>query len=223
METPEVLPQEYDELVEEAAETRRFLDEELHPQFASLKKVFESVFPEFSGSAFKLLSDITYYQGGYPSENSPARGATVAKGILDALFLTKMVGNDQIFKLVGMTLKDHIHPPDDALVLPDKADIKDHWGQVMSTEIPMHRYELLKALLKRAQELQKEICQAADSIKVDAAEKAEKMGILKKSFMKTVSLAAMKKKGKVGQMAEKVEETREAAENLIKAIENLNP
>lgn len=218
------MAEEYGELVDECAETRRFIDEELHSQMKSLKKAFEVFFPEYNGSVFKLVSDLVYYQGGYPGENSPPKAETLGKTVSAALRLLQVLEKDQLQSIIqagGVVTSSQII--EDGPVTDESwKEALDQWGQAMSDKRPKTRNEAFALMIKRAQQLQGEICAAADSIKITAAAEAkEKHGIEKGNFVKAVNIAAIGKKKSRDKMAEKVDEAVDNADNLVQALEPL--
>lgn len=222
----------YEELVQECAEIRRDLDVVLHPIFGSLKKAFEVAWGSlgYTKSDFKRLSDLVYYQGGYPQPDSLPKEVVLADTVAKALELEKYLGRNILRLLledrgITITFTDEVIPKGFIGDLNDKeeASLKDGWaGAGLDGEVPNDRFEVLKRLIDRAQTLQKEICETADTIKVDAAEVAEsEHKIAKGNFVKAVGLAAIKLRRGEGPMLEKIEAIHDAQENMNQALEPL--
>jgi hypothetical protein len=225
--------QEYSDIVSECAETRVDLDTVLHPTFNGLKKAFSILFEDFgyTKSDFKRLSDSVYYQGGYPSLTSPAKEVALADQVSKLLRLQKIAGRTTLIKYFedrGVKIEfvdDFV--PESFLSSFSNDDDKDFTEALQSAGIPTSdivdsRSKMLKVLLDRAQNLQKEICQTADTIKVDAAEEVEtRFKIKRPHFVKAVNLAAVKMRRGEGPMLEKIENLHDSQDNLNQALEPL--
>lgn len=224
---------DYRDIVDECAGTRVDLDTVLHPTFSGLKKAFSILFEDYgySKSDFKRLSDSVYYQGGYPSPDSRAKEAALADQVCKLLNLQHIVGR----KTLARYFEDHgvkiefieNFVPESFLSSFSPDDEKDFLHALQSAGIPESditdkRSDMLQVLLNRAQNLQKEICQTADTIKVDAAEEVESRFKIKKSnFIKAVNLAAVKMRRGEGPMLEKIESLHDSQDNLNQALEPL--
>lgn len=221
----------YEDYVQECAATRRDLDTILHPTYGELKKAFELVFGEhgFGKGDFKRLADMVYYQGGYPSENSPPKEVALADDVARVLHLENILDRDtfkEYLKERGIEVKLTTVVERDgtwSLESDKEDDLKNYLaGAGIQGSPPRMYHEFLNTLVDRALEMQKEICQTADTIKVDAAAEVEtKFKIKKGSFIKAVNLAAVKLRKGEGKMAEKLDEYLEKLENQEEAVEPL--
>jgi hypothetical protein len=223
----------YSDFVDECAQTRVDLDTILHPTFSGLKKAFAILFGDlgYSKSDFKRLSDSVYYQGGYPSPTSPAKEVALADQVSKLLHLQKLSGRTVLlnyFKEMGIKIEfEEDFVPESFLSSFSNEDEEDFVHALESAGIPKSdiidkRSEMLLVLLNRAQQLQKEICQTADTIKVDAAEEVEsRFKIKKPHFVKAVNLAAVKMRRGEGPMLEKIENLHDSQDNLNQALEPL--
>jgi hypothetical protein len=224
------MSESYEDIVQKCAGTRRDLDTILHPTFNELKKAFEIVFSEFGFGKgdFKRLSDMVYYQGGYPSENSPAKEAALADQVASVLKMEYMLGRTNFIEHMnerGISLEIAADLPANVkytLSTDDEKELAEHFAGAGIQGVPDKRLDVLQVLIDRAQELQAEICQTADTIKVDAAEKVEaQFKIQKGSFVKAVSIAAVKLRSGEGKMAEKLDQYLVKLENQESAVEPL--
>lgn len=219
----------YEEIVSECAETRRDLDVVLHPQFNALKKAFKIFFERhgFIGSDFKRLSDLVYYQGGYPSPTTPAKEQVLADQVASALKLEDAIGREVLRKLLaerGIKIEFIEWIGSDVTLSDDETkELADASGEAGIDNLSTtNAHEALKTLVDKAQKLQATICQTADTIKVEAAAVVEeKFKIKKSNFVKAVNLAAVRLKRSQGVMEEKVDQLEENLENLQDAIEPL--
>jgi hypothetical protein len=216
---------EYEQLVEGSATIRVELDEVLHPMFGKLKGAFKAAYG-LDGKWLKLLSDLVYYQGGYPSENSPPKEEDLADRVSMALKLEDAVNRSDLKRLLAERgVKVEIDQPIEKGPMFDACveEAREQWkGTGIAGEMPLDRGELLDALLARSQKLQGEICRQADLIKVDAADEAEKeRGIKKKNFVKTVKLAAIEMRRDAEKMLEALAKIREDSENFNEAVRPL--
>ena len=219
------MTENYEKLVAESSETRRDIDIILHPQFNALKKIFELLYPGYKKSDFKRLSDLVYYQGGWPSPTTPPKEETLADTIAAALKLEEAIDRDVLVKLlkqrgVSVTLIDVPPPNEYNLSSEEEETLKQCIGEAdVEGVFPKERNEGLKKLIERAQELQAEICQQADLIKVDAAAVAEeKYKIKKPNFVKAVGLGSVKLRAGEDKMAEKLKKMLDGVDNVHAAV-----
>ena len=220
----------YEDTVQECSETRRDLDVVLHPTFKHLKKAFSLIFAGdgMNGTDFKRLSDFTYYQGGYPSPDSPAKESSLAFQIANVMRLEELLEKRNFSSYLGaegVSVEYVKRPGEDYFISDDDlSKLTEAWqGGGIDSEIPAKKSEALKLLLERAQSLQSEICQTADTIKDTGVEVEDKFKIKKGNFIKAVGLAALRLKKGDGAMGEKVDDAIDNAENLIAAVQPLLP
>lgn len=190
----------YKELLTEAADMRVNINNEMWPQFKDLAARFKALFGNygFKPGDFKLISDLVYYQGGWPTENTKAKEQALAEKVATALKLEKAIGRETLRMLLeeqGVTVEAVAAVGDDS------------------------SRQQLKDMVDAAQRLQKEICEAADSIKEDMAERAKsEFSIEPKNFIKAVNIAAVGDRDKI---REKVEAVEKSVANLDAAMEPL--
>lgn len=199
---PEAKPT-YLELLEKCAATRADIDERLHKRYNEIKKAFEEVFPEYKGIDFKRFVDLVYYQGGYPSPNSPPKEEDLADLVSKSLQLERAYGRTTLEELLeerGVTVKV------DASTVP-KSSKQIQW---------------LKTNVKECLGLQAEICSLANSIKKTGAKTAKTtFKIDRDNFIKAVKIAAIGKRKGIKTKDKKVIEAYEKGANLVDAIEPL--
>lgn len=221
--------QTYEDYVLRSGEAKRDLEVVYNPIFKHLKTAFSIMFSseDFSGADFKRLSDMRYYQGGYPSPNTPPKEHALARQVAAIITLEDCVEKREFVAFLGtMGISCEQKKPVSADYLVSKDDekkLREAWeGAGIDKEIPTDRKEALKLMLDRAQNLQKEICEVSDSIRVNAAEEVEdKFKIRKPAFLKAVSLTAVKLRRGEGIMGEKLDAVVDSAENLIDAVQFL--
>lgn len=222
--------QTYKDIVEECATTRVDLDTILHPTFGALKTVFHLLFEDYGYTKgdFKRLSDSVYYQGGYPSPTSPAKEYAQAESIGKLLQLHNLIGRKTMIGYledfgVSVTFTTDFIPKEFLSAFSPDNDKKfaEACGEA-GIEIEDDRVGMLQALVDRAQQLQKEICNTADTISVEAAEIVEaQFKIAKPNFIKAVGLAATRQRRGEGVMLEKIENMNDGMDNLTQALEVL--
>lgn len=218
----------YEDILTECAETRRDLDVVYHPTFGNIKKAFAIIFGSsgFTGAEFKGLSDLVYYQGGYPNPDSKPKAQDLGDRVAKLLLLEEIAGKSQLQDVLaqhGIKITiDTTFEEEYRSSLSDKEDkkLRNAWeGAGIDAGIPASRFEALTLLLERSQNLQKYICQQADTIKVDAAEQVESaFKIAKPNFIKAVGLAALKLRKGEGPVAEKIDDIEDRHQNLEDAL-----
>lgn len=224
------MSEKYEDLVEECVETRTYIDDILHPRYSELKKAFESLF-NLDAKVFKRVNDLIYYQGGYPSENSPAKAEALADDIASALMVFDFIGNSQLKRLLekrGININISSNPLLLTLNIPD-----EKWNEVIGVlgvgyvthEEKRNSLEILQQMIKEAQDLQGQICSKADSIKIEGAEIAEKdHKVDKPNFLKAVQLGSFLRRKGSEKAREKIDAVLEQADSLhdaLKPIVNL--
>lgn len=221
----------YEDKIQEAADQKRDQSVVLTPTFNHIKKAFAQIFElaGFAGTDFKRLSDFTYYQGGYPSPDTPPKESNLAYQIAQIIKLEHSLGKTlflDYMRTYGVDVKDIIVTEIDEdfkmATKDDEADLRKNWmGAGIDQSIPTKRSEALKLLLDKAQKLQGEICGVNDFVNAVSEDVEDKFGIQKGNFKKAVNLAVIKMKRGPGVMGEKLDSVVDSAENLIKAVEPL--
>jgi hypothetical protein len=224
----------YEDYILESAETRRDLDVVLTPIFGSLKKAFGVIFGSegFTKSDFKRYSDLVFYQGGYPKPDSLPKAAVLAKMVATLLKLEAAADKDQLSRLLGdhgITVEITSAIPDgfSQTTLTDKEakELRQGWeGAGIDVPVPSSRQEALLLMLDKAHNIQGEIIEQSDAIKVSAAEKVESLFKIKKTnFMKAVGLASVRLRKGEGKMQEKMDDVHDQIANLEDALKPLSP
>lgn len=222
----------YEDKIQEAADQKRDADVVLSPTMNHLKKAFSAIFGDagFNGSDFKRLSDFMYYQGGYPSPDTPPKESNLAYQVAQIIKLEVLLEKDGFLKYmntygVDVCIREmEVKSPDDDYKLSkdDEKDLLKHWqGAGIDQSIPGKRSEALRLLLDKGQKIEGELCETKDFLKELSETVEEKFGIRKSNFMKAVQLAVIKMKKGEGAMGEKLDAVVDGAENLIKAVEPL--
>lgn len=221
----------YEDIINECAETRRDLDVVLHPIYGYLKKVFEITWSSvgFTKSDFKRYADMVYYQGGYPRPDSLPKAQVLADQVAAMIKLEEYAGKHQfadLLKARGIVVGNSESPEAEyrgALTDKEEKALKEAWeGAGIDKDINNDRFEILEILIDKAMKIQKTICEQADTIKVDAADMVESTFKIKKShFIKAVGLATVKLRKGEGAMAEKVDDIIDNNANLEDAIKPL--
>lgn len=225
------MAKKYESIIDECAQTRYELDTVLHPTFGQLKKAFKLLFESFgyNGADFKKLSDLVYYQGGYPNPETLPKEEQLANAVSRALKLEDALGRETLQKLLKQRGIEVAIKQDDEITGTyqlnprDSKKLEKYWRLAeIGGAVPDTRGTVLKKLIDRAQELQSTICAEADTIKVDAAAVVEEAFKIKKpNFVKAVGLAAVKLRKGEGKMTEKLDDLLEGIENLEEAVEPL--
>lgn len=205
----------YEEKLAQSSQTRFDINEFHSPIFRNLTKIFKFATKE-PPKKFKLISNMIYYQGGYPRSNSLAKITELLNTFITTYYYFSILGHE---KQIEKRLKDF-----GITITIDKEKLKDYpysiepkkykqfykaWKFVFGDEeAPKTVNKLLHLLLDKALEEQKTICQMSDSIKIDDAELVEKECEVKKStYVKAVGLSYKQLKNKpVDKDLKKIEE-----------------
>lgn len=165
---------------EEAVEIRKELNGVLWKDYAALKVVFGAIFGE-SPSLLKTLSDMNYYTGGYPSPDSPSRISSFTKrfGIIAKYYalldrLPELNSHLAEFGIHVQPLEtSQIHISREGLNGKKVSKSLDRAIRVFGFNYIDDPKEMLEWFLEQTHDLQGEICQKADAIKIDLFAKAE--------------------------------------------------
>lgn len=200
-----------EELLEQGADLRLHLDETLWPEFRAAYKVFKATFGERAAN-MKLLSDMVYYQCGYPLPSSRPKAEVLGKRAAQAFRLLYNIGREEDlnkwFRELGLEVKvvDERKARLKCLTSkPSKEAIKFR----NEYELPAPKWEarsVLQWLVDFTCKKQATICQTANVIKKDLYSKALQQlhaPLRKGHFKETVALRARSKR--VGRHVESVE------------------
>jgi len=193
------------------------------PTMRDLRKLFTNAFSE-EGSDFTTLKDMLYYQGGWPTENTPPRMENLFKKVRIiakySTFLAIEHEFDQYCKQFGVVVTPMGNPEDhlECSGFEDSTKFNTEWNEIFAGNPPPTKKEILQKLLKCAMDTQGEICECADQIKLDHGEKVENECRMSQGiFSKSVNLKVKKDKG--GDIDDQVQA---ALEQHIIAEEALN-
>jgi hypothetical protein len=204
----------------EAVEIRQELNNVLWKDFDALKTVFDALFSE-TGGFLKKLSDLNYYTGGYPGENTPAKVdsmfTSVGRVAQYYAALRNLEGLNDLLRPYGVRLEATAETVrmDPALLNADDKKLSKALKRVKD------RYddfdvrtasaaETIEWFLEKTHVLQGVICSRADEIKEDIFDRVSVINgdIDKGGFMSAVNRYAAKKT--------KVEQGKDV-ENLVAA------
>lgn len=195
--------------------------------FYNVKKMFDTVWPDHSGH-FKVVNDWIYYLGGgWPKDDSKGRMEQALDHFATAYIFLTIAGRGKMvedhLRKYGISVRldgDMIDAQIFNLTKTQKESIKKFWDKTFPGEqMPKNSVELLTILINKGQELQREICQLADKVKIGLVKQAELQCDIKKSnFMQCVTLQKLNrpkkekrfKKAKTRVMEEKVQNLSDA-------------
>jgi hypothetical protein len=190
----------YDAIVADSVKTRREINEVHWAKMNDLSKRFQDL-TGLNHKDFQLAKNAIYYQGGWPSPNTKPRVETAVANFAQLCRVLQYLGRDQQLKecFEQFGLKVEVTP-------------------IASTPTPM-----VQTIMDEAVALQRVICQMADSIKIDAADKIEKnCEVLKPHFLTNVKILAKKGKGsKIERDVEAFQLTTESATSIVEKIKVL--
>lgn len=186
----------------EAVEIRQELNNVLWKDYQNLQIVFEALYGE---NLLKKISDANYYQGGYPSENSPPRIESISKSIAQVAKYFALLGRldevNTVLKEYGLRIESF----EDAVqynpsgVNENKKKIERALKKVRDKysdfEVLDDKQAMLEWFLEKTKNLQGVICSRADEIKIEIFGKVELLDntIDKTGFTSAVNIAAAKK------------------------------
>jgi hypothetical protein len=152
---------------------------------------------------YKLIHDMNYYKGGYPKEETPPKLHTFLNKFIVVVKWFQFMGwfekIDKYLREAGISIVITM-PIEDGEIFQDyKGNSKDSkkfikaWSRIYPEQEPETKFKTVRAVmdecLERSYDIQKDICDLADSIKIDAAGNVEsECEILKPHFMKAVVL-----------------------------------
>jgi hypothetical protein len=157
-----------------AVEIRKELNGVLHKDYKSLRVVFGALF-DVNPSVLKMISDFNYYMGGWPSPDSPSRISkfvenfgTLAKyysaiGRLDEINELLIPFGFEISPVVESNITVKIDNLNGKVVLKHLKRIVTNYDFKATPDAK----DMIEWFLKTTHDLQAEICQKADKIKID--------------------------------------------------------
>ena len=171
---------------------------------------------------FKQINDLIYYQGGYPSENSPAKIDELIDDVAATFEFFELMNNDQFVKgLSSHGLKiEWISKKPTSYNKPNIEKLAEETGFIVESGDFSTPEKAFMTLINHGQELQGEICAHADIIKLTkAAEVQAECNVKKNHFVKSVKLKAnaMKVEEEL-KRKEKLEKNKTSAKNSAEAF-----
>lgn len=201
-------------------------------EFNVLKKYFDSIFPLYKGN-FKAISDWIYYLGGgWPKENSKGRMEEALDKFSTAyIFLTlidKQNIADNYLNKYGIKVSiesKNLEKIKFDLTKKTISKFQNTWKNIFNDNktFPSNSIDLIKLLIVKSQELQKDICDLADMIKIDIADEVKDIcDLSKRNFLQCVSLGKLNIKEKQKRFQKKKKEViKERVHELHEAIKNI--
>jgi hypothetical protein len=183
----------YKEELEKCAKIRHEINEEHWKDMDDLKCLFKQIFEERDDNDYILIKNLRYYQGGYPSENTPSRLHSMLDKFIKAILYYYFLGNtdaSDYLKAAGIEIK--VSKPIDNLKIDVKklpAWFQEKWSDQIKEDIPDNTKEFFDVLLTQGEQVQSIICNLADEIKVNEAPKVEEQCKVKKPhFINSVNM-----------------------------------
>lgn len=225
---------QYKELLEKHGLTRHKLDHDLWRRYHAVRQVFALTYAVPRKLCdFKFMADLDYYEGGYPLPSSPAKLDVFVRQVATTFLMWSMLGRtDDLNKRLAVfgcrlvDTKDNHWPKPTCALKRIPLDAKGQkkvaraWKRAFGDKaMPTKDADFLGALLAEAEKLQHEICQLADTIKINGADEAKaKHGIEKGNFKLAVTIEASKlaQKKRKDSLLSKVKDKR--IKNLTRAI-----
>jgi len=144
-------------------------------------------------SDVKLASDLNYYRGGWPNEDTPPLTETIGRKFASAIRMLAWGGDPEVYQAFLAEFKKHgITITVDEVVgtnaLSERALEKiaakmERYGSNADVEMALEKAggvaasELARHVIKSCNRLQKEICENADAVKIEKGDLAEAAGI----------------------------------------------
>jgi hypothetical protein len=222
-----------DTVLAQSVEIRKEITAEGWHKYGRFAYLFQQIFGD-DRNILKAITDLHYYQGGWPSENTPAR--------LDTL-LHKFGQTYQYFEVLGRTsdINDFLHSNYGIKISRTKQmPVKIVKGAFEENLVKKYMKELgvkytakqtpaqiLSGMISECMELQGFICEKADQIKIENYGKVNQIiKVEKGQFSKTVNLKARKqnlleKKKSPTRVKEKVEDISGQAENFVTILKKV--
>lgn len=176
---------------------------------------------------FKLISDMFYYDGGYPSENSEPKLDVLIRNFAKLYKYFKLIENNDIDEKlkkykINISIDENEFKNEEFTNKNEKySEFIELWKEIdpSKTDI-LNKKFIINTLLDRAHEKQQTICQLADTIKIDDANIIkEKCEIVKPAYIKAVNLKYKKMLEKpLDKDIENIEKNVESIQEVIKNI-----
>jgi hypothetical protein len=225
----------YVDKVDECSKVRREINDDLYKKGMNPLQKIAFYLCGISPREYKQIHDMNYYKGGYPNEDSPPKLHVFLDKFIAIIKWFQFLGwfdrIDSYLKKAGITItiaepiiNEEIHED----YKHDKKDYKKFihaWTQLYPEQEPSNKFgtvfDVMNECLERSYDLQKDICDLADSIKIDGAKVVEtECEILKPYFTKAVMLKYKEtKNAKRGRDIKKdLQEVKSGIANLEDAI-----
>lgn len=195
------------EKIENSAQIKFEIDEDLKKKMNELKKSFENIF-DIEKKFFNKYKDIKYYTGGYPSESSPPKIDSMIEPISELLYLFEFVNDTQLkdkFKSLGINISFD-------------ENIENKYTNDTMTRNQM--IEMFNILVNDALVLQSDICLKSDEIKINNFEDINNFVDIDKSVYNTLVNVYYRqlKELEIDKIREKIKKSKESfelAESII--------
>jgi len=205
--------------VSECAETRLDI-ENLQLEFRDLGEAFKGL-TAHTRRAFKNASNVIYYQGGWPSADTPPRYQTLAHGLVETLAVLRLVGASQFERYLndlGVTFE-----PKSPVGVRVTKSLEESLAnsRVSYTDAPEDAEEGCRWLMARAQGVQKRVCELSDKVKDEAATVEEAHGVSRTAFMRAVGAKKLELSKGRSDMVVKIDEVLEqieATDELLRSV-----
>jgi hypothetical protein len=213
----------YKDTVEACSELRVTINEDLYKNGMNI--VADLAENMMEKKQFHLIHRMNYYQGGYPSENSPPKLHVVLDAFINVIKFYDLLGkHDEVSDYlrenhITYELSEHSKNLPISFDAEQKAAAQAQWSKLFPTE-KLEDFdkpkEFLEKLLGKSHEIQALICAAADTIKINHADKIkEKCSIKKGYFLKAVNTRAKKLVKE-----EQQKNARKVLEDILEDVEN---
>jgi len=224
----------YNKEVEDASLIRYEINEDHGKELSALYKIYKNFFNR-NPSEFRLAKDIVYYKGGWPKETTLPKAQQLANKIADAYMVLSYIGldgelNDYLadrgLKIVPV-IEDTVYTGgllediDWQLDNKRKKAVENNWEELFDYDMPTEPKDLLTALMNRACDKQKIVCELADKIKIDKGEEVQDECDVKVGhFVRAVNLKYKVQKGKdISDALVKIEEDAEQSVESLKVFD----
>ena len=220
----------FKEVVDKSSKIRQDLNENWHSKMSVLASVFETI-TGTDRKTFLTIKDMEYYQGGYPSPESPPKiEALMDRFILVYkwyVFIGKESRISKYFESHGLEISvkgadiENIKVNIDSL----KPKVKSKFLAMAGPEskLPTNKKAFVLLLLAKGCELQATICDMANQIKIDNFEVVkEKCDVSKPNFITSVQLSYEKLKNEARAEVE-IKKKDHEADDLKEALVIIKP
>lgn len=215
--------------VQECTDIRRDLNENWWKKMRTLSNIFKLMFERESNNEFKFLNDLFYYQGGYPTPNTPPKMQSLVESFATMLKFFTYSGNEDAFKhyLEAYGINAEIINTDECLKNDKIANfnkVRVRYETLFNEPMPMNKKDLFNKMISMGQSLQHTICVLADLIKLDAADKIKtECNISKQNFINAISINVTKSKlleknANLDKVIKKVDDRKQFSTEIVESV-----